>query len=168
MATPFLEEDDDMPSRNPLDLVERIVSEHEWTFDRQSDLDLSVSVAGSWCDYHLGFTWARDLAALQVSCTFDLKVQDRRRGDVHTLLALVNERMWCGHFDLWSEEALPMFRHVLLLRGSGPTTGQVEDMIEVAITECERFYPAFQFLIWGGKRPDEALAAAILETVGEA
>src|ERR1051325_8910878 len=47
--------------------------------------------------------------------------------------------MWCGHFDLWSEEALPMFRHVLLLRGGRPTSGQVEDLIEIAITECERF-----------------------------
>ena len=167
MATSFHDEIRP-PGANPLDLVERIVSEHEWPFDRPSDQDLSVSVAGSWCDYHLGFTWAHDLAALQVSCTFDLKVPSRRRSDVHALLALVNERMWCGHFDLWSEEALPMFRHVLLLRGSGPTNGQVEDMIEIAITECERFYPAFQFLIWGGKRPDEALAAAILETVGEA
>ena len=167
MATPFLEEED-VPVANPLDTVERIVVEHDWPFERQSEQDLSVSVAGSWCDYHLGFTWARDLAALQVSCTFDLKVPSRRRGDVHSLLAMVNERMWCGHFDLWSEEALPMFRHVLLLRGAGPSGGQVEDLIEIAITECERFYPAFQFLIWGGKRPDEALAAAILETVGEA
>lgn len=167
MATLFREEDDH-PTPNPLDMVESIVSEHEWPFDRPSDQDLSVTVAGSWCDYHLGFTWATDLAALQVSCTFDLKVPSRRKPDVQSLLAMVNERMWCGHFDLWSEEGLPMFRHVLLLRGCGPTSGQVEDLIEVAITECERFYPAFQFLIWGGKRPDEALAAAILETVGEA
>src|SRR5436189_80591 len=89
--------------------------------------------------WHVADHWARDLAALQVSCTFDLKVPSRRRGDVHSLLAMVNEKMWCGHFDLWSEESLPMFRHVLLLRGCGPTGGQVEDLIEIAITECERF-----------------------------
>jgi len=41
-------------------------------------------------------------------------------------------------------------------------------LIEIAITECERFYPAFQFVIWGGKSPAEAIAAAMLETVGEA
>jgi hypothetical protein len=167
MATPFVE-DEDHPASNPLDVVEHIVAQHEWPYDRASEQDLSVTVAGSWCDYHLGFTWANDLHALQISCTFDLKVPMRRKTEVQTLLALVNERMWCGHFDLWSEEAVPMFRHVLLLRGCGPTSGQVEDLIEVAITECERFYPAFQFMIWGGKRPDEAIAAAILETVGEA
>ena len=28
--------------------------------------------------------------------------------------------------------------------------------------------PAFQFVIWGGKSPEDAMAAAILETAGEA
>jgi hypothetical protein len=41
-------------------------------------------------------------------------------------------------------------------------------MVDIAITECERFFPAFQFLLWGGKSATEALQAAMLETVGEA
>jgi len=40
--------------------------------------------------------------------------------------------------------------------------------VDIAVAECERFYPAFQLLLWGGKSPDEAVAAAMLETVGEA
>ena len=40
--------------------------------------------------------------------------------------------------------------------------------MEIAFTESERYYPAFQFVIWGGKDPEEAMAAAILETAGEA
>ena len=41
-------------------------------------------------------------------------------------------------------------------------------MVDIAITECERFYPAFQFVLWGGKSPKDALDAAMLECVGEA
>jgi hypothetical protein len=41
-------------------------------------------------------------------------------------------------------------------------------MVDIAITECERFFPAFQFVLWGGKKPAEALAAAMLECAGEA
>jgi hypothetical protein len=41
-------------------------------------------------------------------------------------------------------------------------------MVDIAITECERFYPAFQFVLWGGKTPAEALTASMLECVGEA
>ncbi|MDP6343335.1 MAG: YbjN domain-containing protein, partial [Alphaproteobacteria bacterium] len=106
---------------------------------------------------------------LQLACAYDMRVPEKRLPDVHALLAMVNERMWLGHFDLWSEDGVPMYRHAVLTRGGdGPSVIQMEHLIEVAITECERFYPAFQFLIWGGKSPGEAIAAAMLETVGEA
>jgi hypothetical protein len=48
------------------------------------------------------------------------------------------------------------------------TVEQLEDLMEAALCECERYYPAFQFVIWGGKKPEEAMQAAMLETVGEA
>jgi hypothetical protein len=41
-------------------------------------------------------------------------------------------------------------------------------MVDIALTECERFFPAFQFVLWGGKPPAEALEAAMLDCVGEA
>jgi hypothetical protein len=40
--------------------------------------------------------------------------------------------------------------------------------MEIAVSECDRFYPAFQFVIWGGKSAAEAIGAAMLDTVGEA
>ena len=87
----------------------------------------------------------------------------------NALLAMANEKLWLGHFDLWSEENLPVFRHALMLRdGVGVSTELLEDLVDIAVTECERFYPAFQFVIWGGKPAAEALAAAMLETEGEA
>jgi len=45
---------------------------------------------------------------------------------------------------------------------------QLNDLVEVAISESERFYPAFQYVVWAGKSPSDALTASILETVGEA
>ena len=45
---------------------------------------------------------------------------------------------------------------------------QAEDILENAIIACEKFYPAFQYVIWGGKSPKQAVEATILETVGEA
>jgi hypothetical protein len=41
-------------------------------------------------------------------------------------------------------------------------------MIGIAVAECERYYPAFQHVIWGGKSAADAVAAAIIETAGEA
>ena len=67
------------------------------------------------------------------------------------------------------EDGTPVFRHNLLLRGIvHPSVEQMEDMIDYAMTECERFFPAFQFVVWGGKEPREALAAAMIDVEGEA
>ena len=43
-----------------------------------------------------------------------------------------------------------------------------ELLVETAIDECERFYPVFQFVLWAGKTPQEAIAAALIDTQGEA
>ncbi len=62
-----------------------------------------------------------------------------------------------------------MFRQTILLRGIRcASVEQIEDLVEIALNECERFYPAFQFVLWGGKEPQEAILAAMLETEGEA
>ena len=157
------------PADNPLDVVEQVVAAHQWEFDRQGDGDLSVCVAGSWCDYHIGFTYLDASGGLQVACAYDMRVAERKRGEICQLLALINERMWFGHFDLWTDEAIPMFRQgILVLGGPAPTAQQIERAIEIAISESERYYPAFQFVLWGGKSAEEAIAASMLETAGEA
>jgi hypothetical protein len=67
------------------------------------------------------------------------------------------------------DTGMPIYRHSMLLRGTPSAAAEsIEDLIDIAMTECERFFPAFQFVLWGGKAPDEALDAAMLECVGEA
>lgn len=154
---------------NPLDLMEQIVAAHEWMFDRASEEDLSVEVVGRWCDYRLFVSWHANVRALLFACAFDMRVPGAARARVSELLRLINEKLFVGHFDLWSEDGLPVFRHSILLRGiPGASVEQLEDLLDIALTECERFYPAFQYVIWGGKAPGEAMEAALLETVGEA
>jgi hypothetical protein len=96
-------------------------------------------------------------------------VPEKRRAALYELLALANERLWIGHFGMDADDGMPVFRHSVLLRGApGASTESLEDMVDIAITECERFFPAFQFVLWGGKSPADALQAALLECVGEA
>jgi hypothetical protein len=46
--------------------------------------------------------------------------------------------------------------------------GQAQALIETAIDECDRFYPAFQFVLWGDKSPRDALDSALVDAAGEA
>lgn len=154
---------------NPLDLVEQFVTANDWPFDRRSDDEMAVEVPGKWCDYSLYFAWREDVGAMHFTCAFDMKVQPAKRSSLYELLAMVNERLWLGHFGLWTDEGVPMFRHSALIRGAtGASMEQIEDLVDIALSECERFYPAFQFVIWGGKSAADAVSAALLDTVGEA
>lgn len=154
---------------NPLDTVEEIISANEWPCDRTSDDELVAEVPGKWGDYRIHFAWTADMSMLHFSCALDLKVPRQSRTAINELLALANERLWLGHFDLSSEDGLPMFRHAVPLRGArGVSVEQLEDLVDVAINECERFYPAFQYVVWGGKSPIEAVTVACIDPVGEA
>jgi hypothetical protein len=154
---------------NPLDVLEQIVTANEWAFERRSDGEMAAEAPGKWCDYGLYFSWSPEISAMHFSCAFDLKVPPEGRAKLFELLAMANEKLWLGHFGLESEDGVPVFRHSVLLRGApGASAESLEDMVDIAITECERFFPAFQFVLWGGKGPADALQAAMLDCVGEA
>ncbi len=154
---------------NPIDILEQIVIANDWIFDRRSEAEMAAEVPGKWCDYGLYFNWSTEISAMHFTCAFDMKVPDRQRERLHELLALANERLWIGHFGLDSGDHTLLFRHAVLLRGTqGASVESLEDMVDIAISECERFFPAFQFALWGGKSAREALDAAMLECVGEA
>ena len=154
---------------NPLDIMEQIAAANDWAFDRRNDSEMAAEAPGKWCDYGLYFSWSHEISAMQFTCTFDLKVPERRRRALYELLALANEKLWIGHFGMDSDDGMPVFRHAVLLRGTtGASSESLEDMVDIAIAECERFFPAFQFVLWGGKSPSEALQAAMLECAGEA
>lgn len=156
-------------SEHPLDVVERLAAIRDWVFDRAETDEMSVSVSGKWSEYHISFTWIEDVEAMHVACAFDLKVPDRRRAEVLHLISLANEQQWVGHFDLWTTENVVMFRHALILSGGAELTHkQCEMLLKVAVDACERYYQAFQFVLWAGRTAREAIASALFETEGEA
>jgi hypothetical protein len=156
-------------SEHPVDIVERFAALNEWSFDRDDEDEISISIAGGWTDYNVAFTWLRDLEALHLACSFDLKVPQQRRAEVLSLVSLVNEQMWIGHFDIWPKEGVVMFRHSFLLTGGAEINGpQCEAAMGQAVMACERYYQAFQFVVWAGKTGREALDTAMIETQGEA
>ena len=111
----------DETGSNPLDLIEQIAVANEWPFHRQTEEELAAEISGQWCQYRLWFSWHPELGVLHLSCALEMRVQATKRETIYALLAMANEKLWLGHFDLWSEENLPLFRHAVLMReGAGP------------------------------------------------
>ncbi len=154
---------------NPVDVVERLAANHDWSFARASEDEVTLVVGGQWADYQVSFTWMSDIEALHLACAFDLKVPQRRRAEVIELVTKINEQLWVGHFDVWIKDGLAMFRHALVLTGGATASdGQCEALLGAALDACERYYQAFQFVLWAGKSAAEALDATMFETSGEA
>lgn len=154
---------------NPIELLEQIAIENEWLFDRSNEEEMNLSFPGRWGDYHLTLTWREDIDTLHVTAALELRVPGPRVNEIHALLALMNEQLWIGHFDLWTEEGQILFRYGLLLSGTdGATPAQCQGIVHIAVDACDRFFPAFQYVIWAGKTAREAMEVALFETVGTA
>ncbi|APH73109.1 type III secretion system chaperone family protein [Aquibium oceanicum] len=154
---------------HPVDVIEQVANANEWAFERAGDDEIAISVAGNWTDYHISFSWMEDFEALHLACAFDIKVTETRVTEVMRLLALINEQMLFGHFDLWEQEGAIMFRQALLLNGGVEPTGQqVEVLLSTALEACECYFQAFQFVVWSGVSARDALQSVLFETHGSA
>jgi len=154
---------------NPVDEIELLAAQNDWTFERSDEDEIAISIAGDDTDYNVAVTWLSEIEALHVACAFDIKVPTARKTEVTKLLALVNEQLWIGHFDIWQAEGVVMYRNTLLLAGQAEATSeQIEALINTAVDTCERHRLAFDFVVRGGRNAKEALDHALLETVGEA
>ena len=153
---------------HPIDMVEKIATINDWSFERTTDDELTLNVEGTWTDYNVSLNWRDDLESLHLASAFDMKVPVPRSAEMYKLIANINEQLWLGHFDLWARDGLLMFRHGLMLNGAEPTKAQCEGLLYTGLEACERYYQAFQFVVWAGKTAPEALATSMFETEGQA
>jgi len=156
---------------NPVDMAEELAGANDWAVERHGDHELTMFISGQYTDLQFRVFWREDFKTLQFACLFDLKVPEGRQSDIYKVIGLINERMWIGHFEYWAEEDVLLYRHASL--ANDPMMGGIAEdhlvtMVETALGECERFYPVFQFVMWGGQSPEEAIDAAMLECVGSA
>jgi hypothetical protein len=156
-------------AHNPIDRVERLAEVRHWSIDRTSNDEVVMNISGGWCDLDLSLSWRSDLESLTVACTYDMRVPQSRRDEVSKLLINMNSLMVHGHFDLWPDVGILIYRNALLLVGGAEVNDeQCEAMIKMAIDNAQRYYPAVQLVIWGGQTAEQAMSSALIETQGEA
>ncbi len=154
---------------DPLDVVEHVLNAENLDFDRTEDGDLAFAITGDWKDYELWFAWRPEADCLQLCLSLDMRAAKTKRTAAHHLISLINQRVWLGHFEVWTEDGEVIYRHAMSLPvGDKPTLAQAASMIDSAVEAADRFHPAFDFLLKGGKTPEEAMAACMFETVGSA
>jgi len=127
---------------HPLAVVEDIAASNNWPFERSGEDELTIVSKGQWTDYQLSFTWMGGIEALHLACAFDMKIPVARRSEVQRLVAAVNEQLWVGHFDLWTNTGMVMHRQALVLPGGlTASTAQCEAMLAGANPRLRALLP---------------------------
>jgi len=155
---------------NPLDGIEEIMTHNDWSFSRPYDDQLSVQVNGKSTVYDLNFLWQPEYNAMQFSCQMDLSIPMPFMEQICGALQKINQKLWMGYFTAYEEDGFLAikFRHTCLYRGLYESSGIeiAEDLIDVALAECERYYATFQMISSSVKPYNDNLDLSLMDVAG--
>ena len=164
LSEPYLEDD-----IHPIDIVEHLAEHHEWDFDRLADDQIAMAVEGQWRTYSITLAWSAFDETLRLICTFEMEPPAERLGDLYEGLNAVNDQCWAGAFTFWADQKLMVYRYGLVLAGGQVAAPeQIDTLINAAVMSAERYYPAFQLMVYSDQTPVQALQVAIAEAYGRA
>ncbi|MEM8774243.1 MAG: YbjN domain-containing protein [Pseudomonadota bacterium] len=154
---------------HPIDIVENLAEHHEWDFDRIGDDQIAMAVEGQWRTYSITLAWSAYDETLRMVCTFEMEPPEEKLPQLYEMLNAVNDQCWAGAFSFWGEQNLMVYRYGLIMAGAqGVSPEQIDTLIGAAVLSAERFYPAFQLVVWGDRAVQDALQVAIGEAYGRA
>jgi len=143
---------------NPIDVVENIFEAKAFELERRNPNEVVIEMQGKWKEMLIFFAWEENLRCLQISCFMDINVKTSDKNKIFELLALANSDLWMGHFSYWTEQNMPVFKHsVILNEDKNMFAEKIDQMITVAIKECERMYPIFYAVLTKGMDPQATM-----------
>lgn len=154
---------------HPIDIVEHIAEYNDWDFDRIADDQIAMAVEGQWRTYSITLAWSGADETLRMICTFEMEPPTDRLPALYEGLNAINDQCWAGAFSYWAEQKLMVYKYGLVLAGGNiASADQIDTMITAAVLSSERYYPAFQLMVYTDKSVRESLQVAIAEAYGRA
>ena len=84
------------------------------------------------------------------------------------MVSSINSQIWLGHFDIWDKDGLVIYRNSSFFDKINFTYDYIETLLLDSVNSIDRYFPAFQYILWAGKSSEEALNSVLFETRGEA
>ena len=154
---------------HPIDIVEHLAEHHEWEFDRIEENQIAMAVQGQWRTYSITLAWSGFDETLRLICSFEMEPPEEKLKDLYETLNVANDRCWTGAFTFWKDQKLMVYRYGLVLTGGQIATAeQIDAMISSAVLTAEKYYPAFQLVVYDNQSPNKAMQVAIAEAYGHA
>ncbi len=152
---------------HPIDMVEHLAETQDWDFDRIGDDQIAMAVEGQWRTYSVTLAWSPMDETLRLICTFEMEPPEDRLPALWEGLNAVNDQCWAGAFSYWDEPKLMVYKYGLLLAGGQMASAeQINTIITTAVLASERYYPAFQLMVYTDRSAKDALQISIAESYG--
>ncbi len=153
---------------NPLDGFADLSKSKKWEITRETENLLIVNLPGDHQKYKIFLEWQEEFQSLQVSCITGLELEEIQIPAAAQLVMEINDNLWLGHFNITNLQ--PVFNYTMMLQmvPDNMSVPMILDLLDVALSECDRFYTTFELLANGDVRTRDVFSAAMFETVGEA
>ena len=154
---------------HPIELVEHLIAQNCWEYDRISQDEIVIQIDGACANYEITFCWLPKPEVLHVICTFDNYVLPSRHQEMRRLIAMINSKVLLGNFDFWANSHVIVFRQTLPLAGGlQPSISQIEFLISTVIETCDSNNNSCRLIEMSGLPDEEALKCCLFETKGSA
>lgn len=149
---------EELSAHNPIDDIEHLFAHRQLSTERRNRNEIVVEISGRWDNMLLFFAWEEKMHCLHISCLINIEPEYINMPNIFELLALLNEDLWVGYFSYWEEARMPIFKHSLFVdENEINLSDKLSQLLNIAITECERAYPIFHAVLKQNISPRKAL-----------
>ena len=129
---------------NPIDCIE----DHIYKFDveplRYSADHLGLKCNGSWSKHEIAIVWNETNKIINFSTCYDFKNKGKVTKGIYSLISSINEKINLGYFHYYSKLETVFFKYHVSIKGFDYLTSeQIDDILNVVINECDKYFPAF-------------------------
>ena len=155
--------------KNPIDDIEDIVHSYELEFLRNTFNEIIIYCQGNWTSHNVIFNWNPSNNIIRIQNNLDILIPKKLSDKIRIMISLINEDLKLGYFGFFSDKKSIYFQHNILLKGQNYfSTEQIEECIDSIVTDCDKYFPAFQIFLHKINNPRIAIKSALVETLGEA
>jgi hypothetical protein len=156
---------------NPLDRIEEILIANDWTYNRLTMEELSITMHGENGEYNIVMNWFETKHALKLCCQIQNEIPQEKLSEAILISTEINQSLFAGHFSIPRDEALPCFYYSAFFKDEASIgdTDYLEWIMHTALDQCERFAPLFQWLGTPSSNLNAGdLSLVLMETAGRA
>lgn len=154
-----------------LSVIEEICKEREWECSYDDENRISIDLSEDIIPLMINVEWDERTQYMIFRTVLMPYIPDDKLSIVNEFTSLINPEMMMGNFEVDTsyEELCLHYRQTFpALAEDGISAAQAAEIIDISILEGLRVWPAMCYIVEENKGAKEAIAAAMISTLGEA